>query len=286
MIRLYRGDDGRPLNTLLTLGKGRYAVISPDGHFRGSPGIEKELLYVAQTDEGQQTLTPAEFAAKHGWKNDPSRVSSQNGADPADDEARWGPWEELFDGKTLKGWTRVPTVEGKPGGKARVDEGRIILEQGEAFSMIHWGGDRPRIDYELSFETMRLEGNRQFGCVFFPIGPDACRLQPGDKERGFSTLFPVDGRGAWDTESPFTAYVPLSSNEWHSIRLRVTQRVVRVWIAGNLVFDLATADHAYSSTWEGKHEPLALYTVQSAAALRNIRLRRLRPEPPAPRKTP
>lgn len=45
------------------------------------------------------------------------------GTPPADD-ARWGPWEDLFDGKTMNGWKAVEKFglwEGKPviGGKVR-----------------------------------------------------------------------------------------------------------------------------------------------------------------------
>ena len=45
-----------------------------DGHYRGSPGVEDELLYVVQTDRGQETLAPEEFTKQYGWKNDPQKV--------------------------------------------------------------------------------------------------------------------------------------------------------------------------------------------------------------------
>ncbi len=74
-FQLRRLSDGEPLKTILPLPGEQYAVISPEGHFTGSPGVEKELVYVVQTDEGQETLSPAEFEQKYGWKNDPARVS-------------------------------------------------------------------------------------------------------------------------------------------------------------------------------------------------------------------
>jgi len=53
-------------------------AFNPDGHFAGSLGVEKELVYVVQAEPGEQlTLTPDEFAAKYGWKNDPSKVWSK-----------------------------------------------------------------------------------------------------------------------------------------------------------------------------------------------------------------
>jgi len=50
-------------------------VISPDGHWAGPPEAEQQLAYVVLLDSGeQQTLTPAEFAKRYGWKNDPGKV--------------------------------------------------------------------------------------------------------------------------------------------------------------------------------------------------------------------
>ncbi len=66
--------DGRLLRTIVRLPDQQYAVISPEGQYRGSPGVEKELVYVVQTDRGQETLTPEEFSKKYGWKNDPQKA--------------------------------------------------------------------------------------------------------------------------------------------------------------------------------------------------------------------
>ncbi len=49
-------------------------AISSEGHFRGSAEIEKQLVYVVQTDDGQETLPPEEFAEKYGWRNNPDTV--------------------------------------------------------------------------------------------------------------------------------------------------------------------------------------------------------------------
>jgi WD40 repeat protein len=49
-------------------------AVSATGHYRCTPGVERDLVYVVQTDAGQQTLTPDEFARKYQWKNDPNQV--------------------------------------------------------------------------------------------------------------------------------------------------------------------------------------------------------------------
>jgi WD40 repeat protein/serine/threonine protein kinase len=66
--------SGQPRGVLVGLPEEGHLALSADGHWRGSPGIEKQLLYIAVTDTGQETLTPAEFCRKYGWKNDPDKV--------------------------------------------------------------------------------------------------------------------------------------------------------------------------------------------------------------------
>jgi len=75
LIRFNRLDDGLLLHSLLMLPDRRNVVISPDGHYHGPPGVEKEFVYVVLTESGEQlTLTPDEFTKKYGWKNDPTKV--------------------------------------------------------------------------------------------------------------------------------------------------------------------------------------------------------------------
>jgi hypothetical protein len=66
--------DGRRRAVLHGLPDDRGLAVSADGHFRCTAGVEDDLLYVVQTDKGQETLAPQEFARRHGWKNDPDKV--------------------------------------------------------------------------------------------------------------------------------------------------------------------------------------------------------------------
>jgi WD40 repeat protein/serine/threonine protein kinase len=60
---------GLPLDEALAVGA--------TGHYRCTPGVARDLVYVVQTDKGQETLTPEEFALKYHWKNDPQQVRLQ-----------------------------------------------------------------------------------------------------------------------------------------------------------------------------------------------------------------
>ncbi|HVS35870.1 MAG TPA: protein kinase [Gemmataceae bacterium] len=70
-LRLWETATGRPLGTVVRLEHG-WAVFSETGHYRcENKEAEKELACVVQTDEGQQTLRPEQFAEQYHWKNNP-----------------------------------------------------------------------------------------------------------------------------------------------------------------------------------------------------------------------
>jgi WD40 repeat protein len=67
----------RKLGTLIAGIEGeQWLMVGPDGHYRGSEGIEKHIVYVALHEDGSmKTYAPAEFQDKFGWKNDPNRAT-------------------------------------------------------------------------------------------------------------------------------------------------------------------------------------------------------------------
>ncbi|HEX7378625.1 MAG TPA: hypothetical protein VF278_16010, partial [Pirellulales bacterium] len=73
--RVWDTATGRLQATLVGLRDGECAVVNLDGHYIGTPKAESDLVYVVQTADGQELLSPKEFAAKYGWKNDPTSVS-------------------------------------------------------------------------------------------------------------------------------------------------------------------------------------------------------------------
>ena len=67
--------DGRPLGVLLWGERFAQLAVTADGHFRGSARVEREIRMVVQRRDGSsETLTPAEFAQKYGFQNDPAKV--------------------------------------------------------------------------------------------------------------------------------------------------------------------------------------------------------------------
>ncbi len=64
----------RVVGFILIPEKQRPLAISPESHYRSDDDVTDAIVYVVQTASGQQTLTPADFEAKYGWKNDPTKV--------------------------------------------------------------------------------------------------------------------------------------------------------------------------------------------------------------------
>jgi hypothetical protein len=60
--------------TLYALGNGRILASAADGHYRGSPGVEADLVASVDTGKARLLLAPAEFARRFGFENDPKRA--------------------------------------------------------------------------------------------------------------------------------------------------------------------------------------------------------------------
>jgi WD40 repeat protein len=71
--RFFEPISGK-LKGLLLAGPDQIVAVSMEGHYRADGAAEADLVYVAQTTRGQDTLTPAEFATQFKWKNDPAQT--------------------------------------------------------------------------------------------------------------------------------------------------------------------------------------------------------------------
>ncbi len=73
-IYFWHAKTGDPALAMVLFARRQHLLVSPEGHYKATPQIEKDLVYVVQTDEGQHTLAPSELAQRYGWNNDPDRV--------------------------------------------------------------------------------------------------------------------------------------------------------------------------------------------------------------------
>ncbi|NQT53548.1 DUF1080 domain-containing protein, partial [bacterium] len=195
-------------------------------------------------------------------------------------------WASLFDGRTLGDWQPV----GSLGSKATVQDGSIVLDSLPGWNAAHWRTDVPRENYEFAYETMRKSGSGDFGTLAFAIGGAThCMLHIGAGDGRTIGLSLVDNR---DYRSNGTARkLDLCNGRWYSVQLQVTEDRVRAWIDGRQVVDQPREGHRFApkSHISRRIKAFGLCSLKSVAAVRNIRLRRLKagqvaeaPAPPPP----
>jgi len=78
-----------------------------------------------------------------------------------------GDWVSLFDGKTLGAWQPVERFEST----ASVEDGKLVLPARPEWNAVHLRVDVPRENYELTYETMRALGSKDFGTLAFRALP-------------------------------------------------------------------------------------------------------------------
>jgi len=180
------------------------------------------------------------------------------------------PAKDLFDGKTLAGW-KVTDFAGH--GEVEVKDGRIILGSG-IMTGITWTNDLPRIDYEISLDAMRVEGSDFFCGLTFPVKEDPCSLIVGGWGGGVVGLSSLDGQDAANNET--THYMNFQSGRWYNVRLRVTGTNITAWIDKAKLIDADITGKTISVRPEVEaSKPLGIASWSTAAALRNLKLRRL-----------
>lgn len=181
---------------------------------------------------------------------------------------------ELFDGETMGLWQ--PTdFYGK--GKVYAKDGAMVLERGNDMTGVTWGGALLRINYEISLQAQRVEGSDFFCGLTFPVGDEHCSLICGGWGGSLVGLSCVDYYDAANNET--SSGYDFVNKRWYDIRVRVTEHVLQAWIDDEQVVDLDTIDRKLSVRFEMEpSRPLGIATWQTAAAVRDIRIRKVKPQ--------
>jgi hypothetical protein len=119
-----------------------------------------------------------------------------------------------------------------------------------------------------------VEGSDFFCGLTFPVGKDPCSLIVGGWGGGVVGLSSLDGQDAANNET--TRYVTFKNGQWYHIRLQVTPKRIQAWIDADKMVDVTTEEKTISIRLEMEEsKPLGIATWSTAAALRNIKIRRL-----------
>lgn len=187
------------------------------------------------------------------------------------------PWKSLFDGRTLTNWK---SGEFGGDGEIKVENGRIVMEQGNDMTGVTFKGEVPRDNYEVSLEAMKLDGNDFFCGLTFPVGKDPCSFIVGGWGGGVVGLSSLDGNDAAHNET--ATNMNFEKNRWYTIRVRVTPAKIVCWIDNKQVVEAERAGRKISIRPEVEgSKPLGVSCWQTKSALREIKIRELPAEKPA-----
>ncbi|MDD2599041.1 MAG: DUF1080 domain-containing protein [Kiritimatiellae bacterium] len=187
----------------------------------------------------------------------------------------------LFNGKDLSGWKRAEIVDN---GEIKVLPGGIVeCNAGRPISGIAYTNEFPTMNYELSLEAMRVEGDDFFIALTIPVENSFCTVIIGGWGGGLCGLSSFDGGDAANNQ--WAQGLTLKNNRWYKLVVRVTTCVLQI----SLDQDLYTARIEFDDSRRlslrfgdmEKTTPLGLATYETKAHWRNFTITpitELRPE--------
>jgi hypothetical protein len=174
----------------------------------------------------------------------------------------------LFDGKALGPWKKTDFYQA---GNVFVRDSCLILEKSTWMTGVTWTGPLIRMNYELSFEAMRVEGSDFFCGLTFPVGQSSCSLILGGWNNEVCGLSSIDYKDASLNET--TVRMSLENSRWYKVDLRVTPNRIQVSLDGEWIVDVDTTGKTIDIRAECLPSlPLGFATYKTTGAIRNIRL--------------
>jgi|LSQX01.2.fsa_nt_gb hypothetical protein len=195
-------------------------------------------------------------------------------------------WVCLFDGKSLSGW--LPLELGGSGpvefeAEFKTDKQTntvpaILIHRGDMLSGMAWTNGPPRMNYEIEWEAMRVDGNDFFAAMGFAVNDSYASFIPSGWGGSVAGISCVDNRDASENET--SSYLPLEDKVWHKFKLRVTEKKVEAWANEKKIIDLRTEDKELSlrsgSPAEIKRYGIVCTVYRSTGAIKDIRMRKIK----------
>lgn len=221
------------------------------------------------THEPNKTNTSAESTAEAD-QSDTATAQREDEAEPAK------PIDPKSD--VLKHWRLVEDVWFDTHGKVYEKDGAIIIGAGKPASGISWLGPVLRNNYEIVLEAMRVEGSDFFCGLTFPVDESYCTLILGGWGGWTVGLSNVDSMHAAENET--TRNILFKNKQWYVVKVRVTDDRIQVWLDDELEIDLPREGRRFDIWAEQEPvRPLGIATWYTTGAIRNFKLRRVKPWP-------
>jgi hypothetical protein len=174
----------------------------------------------------------------------------------------------IFDGKTLTGWE---ITNFGPQGPVYISDDQVVLGMGDGCTGVTWTKEFPTVDYEVTLEAKRVDGNDFFCGMTFPAGKDPCTLIVGGWGGTVVGLSSINGMDASENET--STLRQFEKERWYRIRLRVTGDTIQAWIDDEIVVDFAIGSNLLSIRPEVElSRPFGIASWRTTAAIKNIKV--------------
>ena len=186
-------------------------------------------------------------------------------------EAEWVP---LFDGKALGKWKETDFA-GK--GEVSLKDGQVILGTGGDLTGVNLAAAPARMDYEVEFKAMRVQGDDFFVGFTFPVGERHVTFIAGGWGGTVTGISNVNSENASENET--TQFKKYENGHWYRVRVKVTKTILEVWIDDEQMVKLELEGKKLSMR-AGEIEssaPFGFASWRTTAALKEIRWRKVQP---------
>jgi hypothetical protein len=201
----------------------------------------------------------------------PRAETAKEPAPPAEPAVETDGRISLFDGRALGQW-KSTDFGGQ--GDVYVKDGAIYMDMGSYMTGITWTGPVVRMNYEITLEAMRVQGNDFFCGLTFPVGEKPCTLVLGGWGGGVCGLSNIDYYDA--SENQTTRFMSFETGKWYHVRLRVEPDRIQAWLDDEELVNLETTGHKIDIRAEvDLSQPLGIATWVTTGAVRNIYLKKL-----------
>jgi hypothetical protein len=174
----------------------------------------------------------------------------------------------LFDGKTLDGWT-VTDFAGH--GEPSVADGCMILPPGETLTGVNYTGKTPTTNYEVELDAKRVSGSDFFCGLTVPVNDTYASLILGGWGGGVCGISNLDDEDAARNET--TTYRKFDKDTWYHIRLRIEPDHIKAWVDDENIVAVKIGTKRVSVRSEVEpSRPFGLASYQTTAAIRNIKI--------------
>ena len=181
-------------------------------------------------------------------------------------------WLPLFNGKALGAWKETDFA-GK--GPVDVKDGQLILDVGGDLTGVALPEAPAKMDYEVEFTAMRVQGDDFFCGFTFPVGDTHVSFIAGGWGGTVTGISNVNSESANENET--TQFKNYKNGTWYKFRVRVTKPKIEVWIDNDQIVNLETEGKKLEMR-VGEIEsskPFGFATFRTKGAIKDIHWRKL-----------